>query len=91
MSILNLNGISLWSFQLFTAVKSQYIACNVFVMVNKGQKQRQRPGPEVIKLFSCSTQLSMKFQLHINTKIARNKGNFVLKLAEHAIYPAHKC
>ena len=27
------------------------------------------PGPEVIKHFSCSTQLSMKFFLHINVKI----------------------
>ena len=26
-------------------------------------------GPEVIKLFSCSTQLSMKFFLLINVKI----------------------
>ena len=30
------------------------------------------PGPEVIKLFSCSTQLSMKFQLLIKTKILKN-------------------
>ena len=28
-----------------------------------------RPGPEVIKLFSCSTQLSMKFFLLINVKM----------------------
>ena len=28
-------------------------------------------GPEVIKLFSCSTQLSLKFQLLINTEIAQ--------------------
>ena len=27
------------------------------------------PGPEVIKHFSCSTQLSMKFFLHINVKM----------------------
>ena len=27
------------------------------------------PGPEVIKLFSCSTQLSMKFILLINIKM----------------------
>ena len=27
------------------------------------------PGPEVIKLFSCSTQLSMKFILLINVKM----------------------
>ena len=31
--------------------------------------QRDRPGPEVIKLFSCSTQLSMKFFLLINVKM----------------------
>ena len=27
------------------------------------------PGPKVIKLFSCSTQLSMKFFLLINVKM----------------------
>ena len=34
------------------------------------------PGSEVIKLFSCSTQLSMKFQLLININIAKIKGFF---------------
>ena len=34
--------------------------------------------PEVIKLFSCSTQLSTKFQLLIKTKIPTNKENFSL-------------
>ena len=29
----------------------------------------RKPGPEVIKLFSCSTQLSMKFFLLINVKM----------------------
>ena len=29
---------------------------------------RNRPGLKVIKLFSCSTQLSTKFQLRINPK-----------------------
>ena len=33
------------------------------------QDQTSRPDPEVIKLFSCSTQLSMKFILLINVKI----------------------
>ena len=32
------------------------------------------PGPEVIKLFSCSTQLSMKFQMLISIKITRNSA-----------------
>ena len=35
-------------------------------------------GPEVIKLFSCSTQLSTKFQLLIKTKIPTNKAVFLL-------------
>ena len=33
------------------------------------KRLKTRTGPEVIKLFSCSTQLSMKFQLLIKTKI----------------------
>ena len=32
-------------------------------------KSQQGPGPEVIKLFSCSTQLSMKFSPLINVKM----------------------
>ena len=32
-------------------------------------EEAQEPGPEVIKLFSCSTQLRMKIFLLINVKI----------------------
>ena len=32
------------------------------------------PGPEVIKLFSRSTQLSMKFKMLINIEIAKIYG-----------------
>ena len=32
--------------------------------------EQNKPGPEVIKLFSCSTQLSMNFQLLITTKVS---------------------
>ena len=35
--------------------------------------------PEVIKHFSCSTQMSMKFKLLINTEIAKRNGNFRFK------------
>ena len=35
---------------------------------------RTKPGPEVIKLFSCSTQLSMKIFLLINVKMPTNVG-----------------
>ena len=38
-------------------------------------------GPEVIKLFSCSTQLSMKFTLLINLKILTFfKTSFMLSM-----------
>ena len=40
------------------------------------------PGLELIKLFSCSTQLSMKFQLLIKTKILTNKEVFALSLLD---------
>ena len=47
-------------------------------------------GPEVIKLFSCSTQLSMKFFLLINVKMPTivgiltfmNRKNSILSLSE---------
>ena len=35
-----------------------------------------RPGPEVIKLFSCSTHLSMIFILLINVKMPTTVGIF---------------
>ena len=49
------------------------------------------PGPEVIKLFSCSTQLSTKFQLLIKTKILTNKEVSCFKSVRCCIYHAHKC
>ena len=36
----------------------------------------ERTGPEVIKLFLCSAQLSMKFQLLINAEKVKNCGKF---------------
>ena len=41
--------------------------------------QRKQPGPEVIKLFSCSTQLSIKFKILISIKISRNLAYFQLR------------
>ena len=40
------------------------------------------PGPEVIKLFSCSTQLSTKFQLLIKTKIPTTEKFLALSLSD---------
>ena len=50
-----------------------------------------RRGPEVIKLFLCSAQLSLKFQLLINAKIVEISGKFKFKPQKLLIYPAHKC
>ena len=49
-----------------------------------------RPGPEVIKLFSCSTRLSTKFQLLIKTKILTNEEVSCFKPLIYCIYPANK-
>ena len=43
-----------------------------------------------IKLFSCSSQLSIKFELLINTEIALIDGNFRFR-STPVIYPADKC
>ena len=49
------------------------------------------PGPEVMKLFSCSTQLSTKFQLLIKNKIQTNKEVSCFKSLRCCIYLANKC
>ena len=51
----------------------------------------QLPGPEVIKLFSCLTQLSTKFQLLIKTKIPTNDEVYCFKPLRCSIYHANKC
>ena len=48
-------------------------------------------GPEVIKLLSSSAELSMKFQLLTDVKIAKTSGKFRLKNQNLVIYPAHNC
>ena len=57
------------------------------------------PGPEVINIFPCSTQLSMKFSLLINVKMlvceaTRARGYktfFMLNSAEHENFLAYEC
>ena len=38
-----------------------------------------KPEPEVIKLLSCSIQLSMKFKQHTNIRIVEITGIFMLQ------------
>ena len=49
------------------------------------------PGPEVIKLYSCSTQLSTKFELLIKTRMPTNEEVSCLKSLKCCIYHAYKC
>ena len=49
------------------------------------QQNNQQSGPEVIKLFSCSTQLSMKFVLS-NRKLLTIANTFLLNIAEHGAF-----
>ena len=46
---------------------------------------------EVIKLFSCSTQLSMKFQLPIKIKMLKNNDFSCFQPHTCCIYHANKC
>ena len=49
-----------------------------------------RSGPEVIKLFSCSNLLSMKFQLLIKTKMSTNEEALCFKSLRCCIHHANK-
>ena len=44
------------------------------------------PGPEFIKLFSCSTQLGMKFIILINVKMPTIVGILTLMSMMHTAY-----
>ena len=62
----------------------------MFGQTDVSKKRRPRSGPEVIKLFSCSTQLSMKFFLLINLKLLTFANSFLLNIAEHENFSANK-
>ena len=62
-----------------------YFVAETGVTVNKW-----RPGPEVIKRFSCSTQMSMKFVMLINLKLLTIANFFLLNITEHEHFSANK-
>ena len=47
-------------------------------------------GPDVIKLVSCLTQLSMKFVLIVNLKLLTIANTFLLNIVEHENFSANK-
>ena len=74
------------SFKKKIVLNENYLKNEFSVSTDRGTSL----GPEVIKLFSCSTQLSMKFYILINIKIAKVNGIFRFKSPKPVIYPAHK-
>ena len=61
------------------------------VKVKISQRSRSvRSDPEVIKHFSCSTQLSMKVVLLMNLKLLTIANSFLLNITEHEIFSANK-
>ena len=49
------------------------------------------PGTDVMKLFSCSTQLSMEFQLLIKPKMLKNTDFSCFQIFRCCILHADKC
>ena len=50
----------------------------------------QDPGPEVVKPFSCSTQLSMNFFMLIILKLLTTANSVLLNIAEYGHFSANK-
>ena len=48
------------------------------------------PGPEIMKLFTCSTQLSIKFQRLIKAKMMKHIDFSFYQPLNWCIYPANK-
>ena len=82
MKVWDRAGIKPWicsQTRIFSQTRYQlcYAARLIFTLVQfslSGNVQGMKPGPEVIKLFSCSTQLSTKFILLINVKMTTIVG-----------------
>ena len=64
------------------AIKHFFMHIISLVVHGEGFMTLTYSGPEVIKLFSCSTQLSRKFQLLIKTKIQAKNNCLALSLSD---------
>ena len=89
-----ITGVWPWPFQRSTrclAEKREEELHFFLKQLLQGNPMVSLPGPEVIKLFSCLTQLSMKFQLLTKTKIQANKEVSCFKSLRCCTYHANKC
>ena len=70
---------------LSIAYKCSYSYNNVLLRSSWKPENQMKSGPEVIKLFSCSTQLSMKFFLLINVKMPTIVGILTFMSGKNSI------
>ena len=73
------------------AQSGQFIVFNSLIW-GYGSLFIKTAGTEIIKLFSCSTQLNIKFSLLINFKLLTIVNSFLLNIpvAEHENFSANK-
>ena len=77
------------NFETINSKPASHIFC--CLLLSSASVLRPRLGPEVIKLFSCSTQLSTKFQMLIKAKIQTNVDVSFFKPLRCCLYHANKC
>ena len=79
---------------LITSFDAEDTLCGLFqisknkrslVTVDVCKHRKPRSGPKVIKLFSCSTHLSMKFVQHINFKMPTIVGILTFMSGKNSI------
>ena len=64
---------------------------SINITTHKQSTQGAQIRPRVLKLFSCFTQLSMKFPLLLKTKIPKREEISCFKFLRCGIYHANKC
>ena len=69
----------LFSESVRSLTKTHYLGIRVSGYRHRPRLFSEGTWPEVIKLFSCSTQLSLKFKMIISIKILRNLAYFRLR------------
>ena len=90
MYLIVIMGHLFFQFSIQTyAVGTHYKHLSIIFIFYFSWDHRAHSGPEVKKLFSCSTQLSMKFDPIINLKLLTIANSFLQNIAEHENFSAN--